>query len=132
MGSGTFTLSRGAVYAMLATLMWISLPVGIYLLLNGSALWGAVLTVAALALPVIVASSGLIGTFQERQIPKSRGYFMLFCFSFSAVSTAAYSISLFQPPEALALLGTFHAAGVLGLGTWAAVELLRSFRTEGA
>lgn len=132
MSSNTFTLSRGAVYASLITLIWISLPTGIYLAINGSLAWGLLLAVAALVGLVVVASSGLTNTLQVRQIPRSRGYFMLLGFASSVLLTSLYSIMLFEPVRSLALLGTLHAVGALILGSWAAVALLRSITRQGA
>ena len=130
MRSETFTLTRGAVYGMLTTLLWISLPAGIFLAVNESALWGALLLVAGLVLIVLAVSGALTSAMQARQIPRSRGGFMLFVFSFAALMTALYSVSLFELVGPSLMLGVVHAAGILGLGAWAALELHRSINAE--
>lgn len=130
MSSRTFTPSRGAIYGALATWAWISLPTGVYLAMSGNLVWGLLLAAGAVALLVIGATSG-VGVLRSRQISRTRGYVMLFGFAGSAIISALYSISLFQPTRSLSIVGTLHAAGIILLGAWATIALFGSITRSG-
>jgi hypothetical protein len=131
MSADSFTPSRGSVYASLATLAWISLPSGIFLVLNDSTALGILLASVAVVFVAIAASGGAVRKLQDRTIAKSRGYFMVFTLAVAALVSALFSFSLFQLTRSSALPGTIHALGIVLLGAWAVVGLLKSIAGRG-
>ena len=75
-------------------------------------------------------SSQLIQSFEARNIPVNRGYFMAFGFGTSAAITALFIFLLVQPSGNLAWFGMPYAIGILVLGAWAAIQVLRSMRNR--
>ena len=128
MVSDWFTLSRNAVYAFLALLIWMSLPAGIFLIVNGEITWGALLTAAAIAAIVVAVNRAWITAILHRQIPGTRAGMMVFGTAVSALLTASFAASLTQLAYAPAPLETAYPAGILLLGGCATIALLKSVR----
>ena len=128
MVSDYFTLSRSAIYAFLALLIWTALPAGIFLIINGEATWGTLLTAAAIAAIVGAVNRSWIRTLLHRQIPRVRAGMMVFGTAVSALLTASFATSLTQLAYAPALLRIAYPAGILLLGGWATIALLKSVR----
>lgn len=130
MTSKSFHISQRAIVAAALTLAWILLPPGIYLSMNGSIVWGGVLTVVALLLVGVASARPVREGLVRRAIPISRGYFMAFGFFAAVLLTAMNSVLLFQPEPGLAAVGAMHAAGIVVVGIWASIELLGAIRKK--
>jgi hypothetical protein len=128
MVSDWFTLSRSAVYAFLALLIWMALPAGIFLIVNGETTWGTLLTAAALAAIVVAVNRAWITALLHRQIPGARAGMMAFGTAVSALLTASFAASLTHLAYAPAPLVIAYPAGILLLGGWATTALLKSAR----
>ena len=125
-----FTLSRRSLLDIMFQLVWMTIPIGIFLLLNQEYLWGVILSALGAAAIIGMLSNQLIQSFEARNIPVNRGYFMAFGFGASAAITALYIFLLVQPSRNLAWFGMPYAVGILVLGTWAAIQVLRSMRNR--
>ena len=128
MSTDYFTLSRTAIYAFLALLIWTTLPAGIFLMISGETTWGTLLTAAALPTLVFALSRRSVKMLLSRRIPTSRAGMMIFGTAVSALSTALFAASLTQLAYAPAPLGIAYPAGILLLGGWATIALLNSVR----
>ena len=128
MAKESFRVSRPALTAYLATMIWIALPSGIYLLLGGQALWGVVIVAIAIAALVAAASPQLARPFTERQIPTPRGYVMILGSAAAGLIIALYSLSLTAPSMSTSAYGAIHAVGTLILTAWVVIQLSRSMR----
>jgi len=129
--SGYFTFSRSAIYAFLALLIWMALPAGILLIINGETTWGSLLTAAAIAAMVVAVNRGWIKTLLLRRIPKSRAGMMVFGTAASALITASFAVSLIQLSYSPVTLGIAYSTGILLMGAWATIALLRCVRDGG-
>jgi len=128
MSTDYFTLSRTAIYAFLALLIWTTLPAGIFLIINGETTWGTILTAAAIPASIFALSRRSIKMLLSRRIPTSRAGMMIFGTAVSALFTASFAASLTQLAYTTAPLGIACPAGILLLGGWATIALVKSVR----
>ena len=131
MESTFFTLSRRAYYGAMILLTWMALPAGVFLLLNQQYLWGMLLSAFGVAAVIGMLSNRVVQSLQFREIPMNRGYLMTFGFASSALITAMFVLLLIQPSRNLDSLGMVYAIGILVLGAWASIQVLRSMRNKG-
>lgn len=126
----TFTLSRRSLLGVMFLLVWMTMPIGIFFLLNQEYLWGVILSALGIAAIVGMLSKQLLQSFEVRKIPVNRGYFMAFGFGASAAITALYIFLLVRPSGNLVWFGMGYAVGILVLGTWGIIQVLRSMRNR--
>ena len=125
----TFTPSRRSFQGSMLLLIWITVPTGIFLILNQEFLWGFVLSVLGLATLVVILSPRFAESLEDREIPKNRGFLMAFGIGAAAASTALFVFLLMQPSTDLMVIGSVYALGILGLGAWTVTQVLGSMRS---
>ena len=129
--SMNFSLSRSALFTFFTLVIWIMLPVGIFLIINENAIWGVIMVAAAIAVIVIATNRRIMHALGSRSIPKTRGYFMMIGSVGAAVLMALYSILLTAPMKGVSFLGNIHAIGIVLFTAWAAIQLLKSIHHQG-
>ena len=135
-GGGTvksmnFSLSRSALFAFFTLVIWIMLPVGIFLIINGNAVWGVIMVAVAITVIVTVTNSRIMQALGDRSIPKTRGYFMVIGSVGAAVIMALYSVLLTAPMKGVSFLGSIHAIGIVLFAAWVVIQLLKSIHHQG-
>lgn len=128
MDGNTFRVSNLALYAYLATFVWMTLPSGVYLIFKGEVGWGVLLVAIAIAFVIAAVAPRLSQSLAKREIPRSRASFMILGSASSGILVALYAISLTSTSRSSSGYGVIYAIGILILTVILVVGLINSTR----
>lgn len=119
-------LSAGFWRTAALTMTWEALPVGVYGLFRGVALWGTFFTLIGLAALVVALSTPVIQWAQARRSSRPLATLLIVSFTASAIIEvwfAARPLPLYVAPKAAVLV---HGLILLALTAVTAWQLMRS------
>jgi len=126
----TFRVSNQALHAYLATIIWMTLPSGVYLIFKGEAVWGGLLVAIAIAFVIAAVAPRLSQSLANTEIPRSRAYFMILGSAASGILVALQAISLTSTSRTTSTYGAVYGVGILILTAIVVVGLVKSMRAR--
>lgn len=102
------------------------LPAGIYFLVQGIAVWGAILVLCALAVLVLALDGRILRALENRHIPRGNAMFMVIGWANSALIIIVYLFSSIPNYKGSIILIVFYAIVTVTLLALCARSLLTS------
>ena len=116
-----YVFTRKFLLVLAAAIIWIGLPAGIYFFFEGVTVWGAILTLFALAVLILSLDGRILRILENRFITKGNALFMIIGWLNSALIIIVYlfiSTSIYQSRVVLIVLYMIVTVFLLVLSAW--------------
>ena len=116
-----YVITRKFLMTLVMAIIWMGLPAGIYFLLQGIPIWGAILTLLALAVLLLSLDGRILNRLENRHIPRGHAFLMILSFLNSVLVIIIYlyiSTSIYLSNFALIGLYIIISVFLLMLSVW--------------